>query len=116
MSSLRALYLTVSIKLNQSKVFWHSSAHVLGSALEGVFGSHLTIGPPLQSGFYYDCYMGEHVIADDSLKKVEDKAAEICKAKHAFQRLKVVKEQALEMFKHNPFKVITLTWSTTTTL
>ena len=30
------------------KVFWHSSAHVLGAALEAVYGSYLTIGPPLQ--------------------------------------------------------------------
>lgn len=86
-------------------VFWHSSAHVLGAALESVFGAHLTIGPPLQAGFYYDCYMGEHSVPDEDLKKVEDKAAEICKQKHNFQRLKITRDQALELFKHNPFKV-----------
>jgi threonyl-tRNA synthetase len=86
-------------------VFWHSSAHVLGAALEGVYGSHLTIGPPLQSGFYYDSYMGNNTIPEEELKKVEDKALDICKAKHTFQRLVVTKEEALEMFRHNPFKV-----------
>ena len=40
-------------------VFWHSSAHVLGEALERLYGSRLTIGPPLAGGFYYDSYMGE---------------------------------------------------------
>ena len=40
-------------------VFWHSSAHVLGEALERLYGSRLTIGPPLAGGFYYDSYMGD---------------------------------------------------------
>ena len=31
-----------------SQVFWHSSAHVLGAAIEAMYGAHLTIGPPLQ--------------------------------------------------------------------
>jgi threonyl-tRNA synthetase len=39
-------------------VFWHSSAHVMGEALEHLFGCKLTIGPPLAGGFYYDSYMG----------------------------------------------------------
>lgn len=38
--------------------FWHSSAHLLGQALEQIYGAHLTIGPPLQKGFYYDSYIG----------------------------------------------------------
>jgi len=38
--------------------FWHSSAHILGEALENVFGSRLTIGPPLAGGFDYDSFMG----------------------------------------------------------
>lgn len=40
-------------------VFWHSSAHVMGEALERLYGSRLTIGPPLAGGFYYDSYMGD---------------------------------------------------------
>ena len=40
-------------------VFWHSSAHILGEALERLYGARLTIGPPLAGGFYYDSYMGD---------------------------------------------------------
>ena len=40
-------------------VFWHSSAHILGAAIERYYGSHLCIGPPLSKGFYYDSYMGD---------------------------------------------------------
>jgi hypothetical protein len=43
------------------QTFWHSSAHVLGEALEMEFGVDLTIGPALEEGFYYDCYMGDKV-------------------------------------------------------
>ncbi len=38
-------------------VFWHSSAHLLGEALERIYGSLLCVGPPLEDGFYYDVYM-----------------------------------------------------------
>ena len=86
-------------------VFWHSSAHVLGAAIEAAFGAHLTIGPPLQQGFYYDSYMGNFSVPDEELKVVENKALEVCKAKYEFQRLVVTKEEALEMFSANPFKV-----------
>lgn len=86
-------------------VFWHSSAHVLGATLEAIYGAHLTIGPPLQSGFYYDCFMGDHAVTDDELKKIDDKFGEITKQKHSFQRLKISREEAIELFKHNPFKV-----------
>jgi hypothetical protein len=40
-------------------VFWHSSAHMLGEALEHLYGCKLTIGPPLAGGFFYDSYMGK---------------------------------------------------------
>lgn len=35
-------------------VFWHSSAHVLGEAMERVYGGKLCYGPPIDNGFYYD--------------------------------------------------------------
>jgi threonyl-tRNA synthetase len=46
-------------------VFWHSSAHMMGEALEHLYGVKLTIGPPLKGGFYYDSYMGADTIKDD---------------------------------------------------
>lgn len=36
------------------RVFWHSSAHVLGEACERHYGCHLCIGPPIEEGFYYE--------------------------------------------------------------
>lgn len=46
-------------------VFWHSSAHILGESLETLKGCHLTIGPPVEGGFYYDSYMGKECVASD---------------------------------------------------
>jgi threonyl-tRNA synthetase len=46
-------------------VFWHSSAHMLGEALEHLYGCKLTIGPPLAGGFYYDSYMGKDAFRED---------------------------------------------------
>lgn len=90
-------------------VFWHSSAHVLGAAIESLYGAHLTIGPPLKGGFYYDAFMGNHHLPEDDLKKIEDSAMKVCKAKHKFQRLVLSKDEALEMFSANPFKVALIT-------
>eukprot|EP00747_Dinoflagellata_sp_TGD_P033120 gnl/TRDRNA2_/TRDRNA2_136402_c0_seq1.p1 gnl/TRDRNA2_/TRDRNA2_136402_c0~~gnl/TRDRNA2_/TRDRNA2_136402_c0_seq1.p1 ORF type:complete len:924 (+),score=186.86 gnl/TRDRNA2_/TRDRNA2_136402_c0_seq1:32-2803(+) len=85
-------------------VFWHSSAHILGAAVENTFGSHLTIGPPLQSGFYYDSFMGNNTVTEGELKDVEWQANKVLKAKSKFVRLEVSKDEALEMFAANPFK------------
>lgn len=38
-------------------VFWHSSAHVLGEAMERCYGGHLCYGPPIENGFYYDMFL-----------------------------------------------------------
>jgi threonyl-tRNA synthetase len=49
--------------------------------------------------------MGQHTVSDEDLKKIDAKAAEVCKKKYPFQRLVISKEEALEMFSGNPFKV-----------
>jgi threonyl-tRNA synthetase len=49
-------------------VFWHSSAHMMGEALEHLYGVKLTIGPPLKGGFFYDSYMGKQSYRDDDCK------------------------------------------------
>ena len=55
--------------------FWHSSAHILGQAMELTYGAHLCIGPPLQNGFYYDSYIGSEKITPESYKEIEKNMA-----------------------------------------
>lgn len=45
------------------EVLWHSSAHVLGSALETLYGSLLNTGPPTLSGFFYDVFNNEKTVS-----------------------------------------------------
>uniref|UniRef100_A0A2N9GPI6 threonine--tRNA ligase n=1 Tax=Fagus sylvatica TaxID=28930 RepID=A0A2N9GPI6_FAGSY len=53
--------------------FWHSSAHILGEALEQQYGCKLCIGPCTTrgEGFYYDAYYGDLGLNDDHFKQIE---------------------------------------------
>jgi threonyl-tRNA synthetase len=45
---------TIIYLFTGKKVFWHSSAHVLGEASEKHYGCHLCLGPPTEEGFFYE--------------------------------------------------------------
>ncbi|GLE01024.1 hypothetical protein PINS_up009837 [Pythium insidiosum] len=85
-------------------VFWHSSAHILGESLETLKGCHLTIGPPVEGGFYYDSYMGKETVAESDLSVIEKDCQRVVKEKQKFERIVLTKEEALEMFADNVFK------------
>jgi len=85
-------------------VFWHSSAHMLGEALEHLYGCKLTIGPPLAGGFYYDSFMGTDAFREADYKPVEAEVKKITKQKQKFERMVITKEEGLELFADNPFK------------
>jgi threonyl-tRNA synthetase len=72
-------------------VFWHSSAHLLGAALEDVYGSHLCIGPAIEGGFFYDQYMGEEKVLAADYSKIEKAAADLSGLKSEFQRIVISK-------------------------
>ncbi|KAK3054875.1 threonyl-tRNA synthetase [Extremus antarcticus] len=87
------------------KVFWHSSAHILGEAAERRYGCALCIGPPVDDGFYYEMALPDMaaVLATDykPLKQIAEKAI---KEKQPFERLELSKEDLLEMFSYNKYK------------
>lgn len=87
-------------------MFWHSSAHVLGECLECGYGCHLTVGPPVKNGFFYDSYMGARTVDEEMKADLEKKAKVICNSDKGqqFERLVVTKEEALQLFAANPFK------------
>merc|ERR1719334_2193728 len=87
-------------------VFWHSSAHVLGEAMERCYGCNLCYGPPIDQGFYYDMWTAQdHKVSDNDFKAIEDLTKSIVKEKQPFERLTMTKADLLEMFKYNEFKV-----------
>eukprot|EP01129_Flabellula_baltica_P008251 TRINITY_DN325_c0_g1_i1.p1 TRINITY_DN325_c0_g1~~TRINITY_DN325_c0_g1_i1.p1 ORF type:complete len:669 (+),score=172.85 TRINITY_DN325_c0_g1_i1:774-2780(+) len=97
------------IKFNDpkgKKVFWHSSAHVLGQALEKIYQGSLCIGPPIESGgFYYDISIPEGTISQEDFSKIESVVKGVVSENQPFERLVLKKEEALEMFKFNQYKV-----------
>lgn len=90
------------------KAFWHSSSHVLAQALEELYpGIKLTIGPAIDSGFYYDVDLGGHNISEKDFPAIEKKALEIARGKHDFRMREVSKKDALAYYKDegNPYKL-----------
>ncbi|XBA46745.1 threonine-tRNA ligase, cytoplasmic [Candidozyma auris] len=88
-------------------VFWHSSAHVLGEACENHYGCHLSYGPPTEDGFFYDMSIngGEGVVSQEDFGNIEKVSTKVIKEKQKFIRLEMTKEELLEMFKYNKYKV-----------
>lgn len=86
-------------------VFWHSSAHVLGEACERRFGCSLCIGPPIDTGFYYEMALPDGAAVQNSdWKPLETIVSKISKEKQKFERLVMTKDELLEMFKYNKYK------------
>ncbi|KAN0063845.1 threonyl-tRNA synthetase [Thecaphora frezii] len=89
------------------RVFWHSSAHVLGEAAEKHYGCHLCIGPPTDEGFFYEMGMGDsgdRMASQSDFPALETLIKGAIKEKQRFERLVVDKQQLLEMFHYNKYK------------
>ncbi|KAL1555068.1 threonine--tRNA ligase [Salvia divinorum] len=87
--------------------FWHSSAHILGESLEQTYGCRLCIGPCTTrgEGFYYDAFYGDLGLNEDHFKHIEAAAKKAVDEKQPFERIEVTRQQAIDMFSDNPFKV-----------
>jgi threonyl-tRNA synthetase len=86
-------------------VLRHSSAHVLAQAVLDLFeGASFAIGPPIEDGFYYDFDIGRPFTPED-LERIEERMAEIIDEDQPFVRREMSKEEALEAFADQPFKV-----------
>uniref|UniRef100_A0A8C7XWA4 threonine--tRNA ligase n=1 Tax=Oryzias sinensis TaxID=183150 RepID=A0A8C7XWA4_9TELE len=83
-------------------VYWHSSAHILGEAMEKV-------------GFYYDMFLDDNEgVSSNDFPCLENLCKKIIKEKQPFERLEIKKETLLEMFKYNKFKCRILNEKVTT--
>ncbi|CAA7269894.1 unnamed protein product [Cyclocybe aegerita] len=86
------------------KVFWHSSAHVLGEAAERHYGCHLCLGPPTEDGFFYEMGIEDRPVTNADYPALEKVSESAIKDKQKFERLVVSKEKLLEMFNYNKYK------------
>ncbi len=79
--------------------FWHSSAHLMAEALEALYpGVKLGIGPPIETGFYYDVDFGDHTLEGTELEKIEQKMIELSREKSEFIRKAISKKDAVAFF------------------
>ncbi len=80
------------------EVYWHSTAHILAQAVQDLFPDvKVTIGPPIENGFYYD-FDREQPFTPDELEKIEDRMHEIISEDQRFERQEVSREEALKIF------------------
>ncbi|XP_054625757.1 threonine--tRNA ligase 1, cytoplasmic isoform X2 [Dunckerocampus dactyliophorus] len=95
-------------------VYWHSSAHILGEAMERFYGGCLCYGPPIENGFYYDMFLDGQNVSSMEFGDLETLCKSVVKEKQPFERLEVTKETLLKMFKYNKFKCRILNEKVTT--
>ncbi|KAG8906364.1 threonyl-tRNA synthetase [Tulasnella sp. 403] len=86
------------------KVFWHSSAHVLGEAAEKHYGCNLCLGPPTDDGFFYEMSIEDRAVVPTDYPNLETLAQGATKEKQKFERLVMSKEDLLKMFHYNKYK------------
>ena len=84
----------------------HSCAHLMAQAVKHLWpDAKFWVGPVIESGFYYDIDLGDKVINDDDILAIEKEMKKLAKDGKRIIRNEITKEEALEMFKNDPYKV-----------
>lgn len=84
----------------------HSCAHLLAQAVSHLYpNAKFWVGPVIEEGFYYDIDLGDDVIKTEDLEKIEKEMKKIAKDGKRIVRHEISKEEALEMFKDDPYKI-----------
>ena len=84
----------------------HSCAHLLAQAVKHLYPeAKFWVGPVIEEGFYYDIDLGDNVVTDEVLTKIEKEMKKISKDNKLIKRLELSKDEALEMFKDDPYKI-----------
>lgn len=84
----------------------HSCAHLLAQAVKHLYpNAKFWVGPVVEEGFYYDIDLGNDVIRDEDLPKIEKEMKKLAKDGKKIVRHEITKEEALEMFKDDPYKL-----------
>ena len=84
----------------------HSCAHLLAQAVKHLYPKAMFwVGPVIESGFYYDIDLGDEVIKEEDLEKIEKEMKKISKDGKRIVRHEISKEEAMDMFKDDPYKI-----------
>ena len=84
----------------------HSCAHLLAQAVKHLYpNAKFWVGPVIEEGFYYDIDLGDQVLTEDDLEKIEKEMKKCSKDNKRIVREEISKEEALERFKDDPYKI-----------
>ena len=97
----------INIKENESlNTLNHSCAHLLAQAVKHLYPhAKFWVGPVIEEGFYYDIDLGDDVITEEDLPKIEKEMKKCAKDNKRIVRQEISKKEALEKFKDDPYKV-----------
>lgn len=97
----------INIKEDQKlSVLNHSCAHLLAQAVKHIYpNAKFWVGPVIEEGFYYDIDLGNDAIKDEDLEKIEKEMKKCAKDGKRIVRIELSKEEALEKFKDDPYKI-----------
>ena len=84
----------------------HSCAHLLAQAVKHLYPeAKFWVGPVIEDGFYYDIDLGDKTLTDEDLVAIEKEMKKCSKADKRIYREEISKEEALERFKDDPYKI-----------
>ena len=84
----------------------HSCAHLMAQAIKHLYPeAKFWVGPVVEEGFYYDIDLGDKKIVEEDLDAIEKEMKKCAKDSKNIIRKEISKEEALEMFGEDPYKV-----------
>ena len=84
----------------------HSCAHMMAQAVKHLYpNAKFWVGPVVEEGFYYDMDLGDVMLTDEDIAKIEKEMKKVAKSGCKIYRREISKAEALEMFKDDPYKI-----------
>ena len=84
----------------------HSCAHLMAQAVKHLYpNAKFWVGPVVEEGFYYDMDLGDTVLTEEDMEKISKEMKKIAKDGKKIIRHEISKQEALEMFKDDPYKI-----------
>ena len=94
----------MAVEMNELQTLRHSASHILAQAVKRMFPeAKLTIGPPIDTGFYYDFDI-EKPFSREDLDNLETEMKKIVKENLKIERFELPRNEALELMKDEPYK------------
>ena len=84
----------------------HSCAHVMAQAVKHLYpNAKFWVGPVVEEGFYYDMDLGDKQINDEDIEAISKEMKKIIKDGKRIVRHELTRQEALDMFKDDPYKI-----------